>query len=207
MVPVSTGREASAGPAPMTGDDLSARCVALSNQAQHFGAAGPGASWLSHAARCLAEVTLPWERQVGTTTGERSYRLLVRSAGVEAWLIHWPSGGRLQLHDHGGASGALRVVSGQLSETYIDAHCHLATRRLGVGRGVAFGPSYVHDVANTAEFGATSVHVYAPPADTMFFYRYEGPGRLRRVGEAPFEDHDEVLRPAVGSCSGVALSH
>jgi hypothetical protein len=177
--------------------DLGARCASLAEQADAFDVAGPGARWLSSAARSLAEVAQPWELpnrkgQVGVPGDERSYRLLVRSDAVEAWLIHWPSGGRLHLHDHGGASGALRVVSGELHETYIDAHCQLAARSLATGPGIAFGPAYIHDVANTAEDGATSVHVYAPPADTMAFYRYGGPGQVVRVGEGPFEEDDAL---------------
>jgi hypothetical protein len=194
-------------PGLMPGGDLSARCNALAEQARGFGRLGPGAKWLAQAARSIAEVVLPWELQVGPPTDERSYRLLLQTEGVEAWLIHWPSGGRLQLHDHGGASGALQVVSGVLDETYVDGRGRLARRDHGVGRGVAFGPRYVHDVANTTEFGATSVHVYAPTADTMYFYRYEGPGRLRRVGEAPFEETDQSGEQAMASCSGDALSY
>jgi mannose-6-phosphate isomerase-like protein (cupin superfamily) len=158
---------------------------------------------LSAAARTLWEVALPWELQVGAPTSERSYELLVRSPGIEVWLIHWPCGGRLQLHDHGGASGAFRVVSGELRETYVDARCRLAQRRVGPGRGVAFGPGYVHDVENTEEEGATSIHVYAPPSDRMFFYRYEGPGQLVRVGSAPFEEAESVSPPLFGANGGL----
>ena len=168
--------------------DLEARCRQLAEIADRSGPAGPGPRWLSAAARSLREVALPWEDHFGPPAEERSYQLLVRSRCLEVWLIHWPCGGRLQLHDHGGASGAFRVISGELQETYLDARCRLAQRQVGVGQGLGFGPHYVHDVANTHEEGATSIHVYAPPSDRMFFYRYQGPGRLLRVGSAPFEE-------------------
>jgi hypothetical protein len=168
--------------------DLASRCALLAEQAKGFGSAGPGLRWLSQAARSLSEVAAPWELQVGPPGEERAYELLVRTGAVEVWLIHWPCGGRLQLHDHGGASGALQVVSGELYETYVDARCRLAERRVRAGQGIAFGPSYIHDVANTEVAGATSIHVYAPPSNHMSFYRHDGPGRLRRVGEAPFEE-------------------
>jgi len=173
--------------------DLDARCRQLAEFADRSAGAGLGPRWLSAAARSLAEVARPWEDHIGPPAEERSYRCLVRSPYLEVWLIHWPCGGRLQLHDHGGASGAFRVISGELQETYIDARCRLAQRQVGVGQGLAFGPRYVHDVANTHEDGATSVHVYAPPADVMFFYRYQGPGQLLQVGSAPFEEPEATL--------------
>jgi mannose-6-phosphate isomerase-like protein (cupin superfamily) len=187
--------------APALAGDLGMRCSQLADAAARFDHGVPGRRWLSAAARALGEVAQPWELQVGAPSSERSYELLVRTARIEVWLIHWPCGGRLQLHDHGGASGAFRVVSGELRETYVDARCRLAQRRVGPGRGVAFGPGYVHDVENTEEQGATSIHVYAPPSDHMSFYRYEGPGQLTRVGSGPFEETDsgseDSGRPAV----------
>src|SRR5690348_3260642 len=48
---------------------------------------------------------------------ERSWRLLARTDMYDAWLIAWPAGGAIELHDHGGSSGAIVVVSGALTES------------------------------------------------------------------------------------------
>src|SRR4051794_23402743 len=50
--------------------------------------------------------------------GERWYTPLAVAAGFEGWLITWPAGARLALHDHGVAGGTLVVVEGELTERY-----------------------------------------------------------------------------------------
>lgn len=105
---------------------------------------------------------------------ERTYRLLSRDDVVEAWLIAWPPGGRLDLHDHGISSGAFFVVEGELEEFYSRRLCPLTVfrRRLHpVGSGVGFRGRYVHDVRNPGTANALSVHVYSPPLEAMTFYR------------------------------------
>ncbi len=42
------------------------------------------------------------------------------------------------------------------------------------GGGAAFGPTYVHDVVNSDDAPATSVHAYSPPMASMTFYRQAG---------------------------------
>ena len=103
---------------------------------------------------------------------ERTYRALVASPHLEGRLIAWPAGGRLDLHDHGGASGALRVVGGELLEQFGTPGGALRTRRIGAGQGVSFGPSYVHDVANPGGPLATSVHLYSAAERSMAFHRH-----------------------------------
>lgn len=105
---------------------------------------------------------------------ERTYRLLGRDDVVEAWLIAWPPGGRLDLHDHGISSGAFFVVEGELEEIYSRRLFPLTVfrrRRHPVGRGVGFRGRYVHDVRNPGTGNALSVHVYSPPLEAMTFYR------------------------------------
>lgn len=166
--------------------DLEATVAALAGEAELLGGSADP-RWLAWAAVRLAAAVGPWAQQVGPPPAERTYLPLLRSAEVEAWLIYWPTGGRLQLHDHGGAAGALRVIEGELREQYVDGHRGVAERWLAASQGIAFGRNYVHDVANHTGTGATSVHVYAPPTASMSFYRLSGGGRLERVGEAPGE--------------------
>jgi hypothetical protein len=106
----------------------------------------------------------------------RSYELLELTDDLEIWAIHWPKDQGLELHDHGGSSGALWVVDGALEEHSLGRGGGLIHRTLEVGGGSAFGPSHIHDVVNTGAVPATSVHVYSPPMASMTFYRQEGPG-------------------------------
>jgi hypothetical protein len=105
---------------------------------------------------------------------ERSYELLELHDDLEIWAIHWPKDKGLSLHDHGGSSGALWVIAGGLVEHSVGDRGGLIDRRIEVGGGAAFGPTYIHDVVNASEVPATSVHVYSPPMESMTFYRQEG---------------------------------
>ena len=106
----------------------------------------------------------------------RSYELLELTDELEIWAIHWPKDQGLELHDHGGSSGALWVVAGTLEEHSVAAGARLVHRSIEVGGGTAFGPTYVHDVVNASDAPATSVHVYSPPMASMTFYRQQGAG-------------------------------
>jgi Cysteine dioxygenase type I len=105
---------------------------------------------------------------------ERKYELLELTDDLEIWAIHWPRDIALELHDHGGSSGALWVVDGSLNEHYVGADGALTHRDLVEGSGTGFGPSYIHDVVNTLDAPATSLHAYSPPMASMTFYRQEG---------------------------------
>jgi len=100
-----------------------------------------------------------WTRLLGT----RSY---------DAWLIGWPPGSGLDLHDHGESSAAVFVVTGALDEQHLARGTtgHVATRRLVAGDAVAFDSAHVHAVHNTTDRDALSVHVYSPPLSTMTFF-------------------------------------
>jgi predicted metal-dependent enzyme (double-stranded beta helix superfamily) len=117
---------------------------------------------------------------------QRTYELLELNDTMEIWAIHWPKDVRLELHDHGGSSGALWVIGGSLQEAFLERDGSLARRGIVVGGGVAFGPSYVHDVVNVSPTPATSVHVYSPPMASMTFYRQCQDGRGLRVDRAEY---------------------
>src|SRR5580658_7208521 len=46
----------------------------------------------------------------------RSWRLMARTPDFDAWLIAWPKGGKVELHDHGTSTGAVSVIRGALVE-------------------------------------------------------------------------------------------
>jgi hypothetical protein len=150
------------------------------------------AAWLASAAGWLAEVAPAWAAMTGPVPTERSYRRLCQSPALEAWLICWPTGGRLQLHDHGGASGAFEIIEGTLEERSLRSRswpagpvpaepppdgllgARLRHRLIGPGEPVAFDGGYIHDVRNTGGTMTTSVHVYGPALRPMAFYRLDG---------------------------------
>jgi len=102
---------------------------------------------------------------------ERRYRLLERTADYELWVIYWPEGPGLSLHDHGGSAGAFHVIGGALEETGTTRRgLRLRRRRLEGGQGRSFGPEHVHGIINPHAAPATSVHAYSPPLTSMTFY-------------------------------------
>jgi oxalate decarboxylase/phosphoglucose isomerase-like protein (cupin superfamily) len=141
-------------------------------------AALPDIDALGAIATELAARAVAWEERTGAVPAVRSYERIVSTSTYEAWLICWPVGTRLDLHDHGQSAGAFAVVCGTLDETVVvegtavvHHHRHGSTQ--------AFGPSYVHAVANHGEHPATSVHVYSPPLGFMDFYDQDDDGALQ----------------------------
>lgn len=113
-----------------------------------------------------------WTQLTPLTDTERWYALLAATDTFEAWVIGWPVGGAIELHDHGGASGAIHVVRGALVETSTNRvlRTPLARARVVEGEAVSFGAAHVHDVVNLGDRPALSIHVYAPRLVSMTFY-------------------------------------
>jgi predicted metal-dependent enzyme (double-stranded beta helix superfamily) len=124
----------------------------------------------------LADSPEIWWPKVQRSTGERWYVPLLQDDAFEAWVLGWPIGGGIELHDHGASSGALMVVEGTLLETYIGASewvrpgGRLRHRRLPEGALVSFGPEHIHDVVNGGARQALSIHAYSPRLRSMTFY-------------------------------------
>ncbi|WP_448615659.1 cysteine dioxygenase [Modestobacter sp. URMC 112] len=107
-------------------------------------------------------------------------------AGAQVWLLSWLPTQGTPLHDHGRSGGAFAVVRGTLTERVVAADrpgraVREGTADLTAGRVRAFGSHYVHQVTNTADRPAVSVHVYAPRLTEMNTYRVAG-DRLERTG-------------------------
>jgi predicted metal-dependent enzyme (double-stranded beta helix superfamily) len=124
---------------------------------------------------------------VSVVDDERSWLPLVPPSGeddVGAWIIRWPPGAGTGWHDHGGSSGAMVVVSGELIESSVGSvwsrvadHDSVPLpdgvgrrRRLHAGADRAFGPWFIHEVVNRGDVPAYSVHVYAPKLPLMRRY-------------------------------------
>jgi predicted metal-dependent enzyme (double-stranded beta helix superfamily) len=140
---------------------------------------------LARVARSLAEVVRHDGFDVGgafaragvardaSPDGGRRYCRIVDSSWLEVWIIEWGPATRLELHDHGGASGAVDVLDGELVETYASSFADgrsLSSRQLAAGTSFSFGPKHVHEVWNPAGAPALSLHAYSPRLSTMTFY-------------------------------------
>jgi len=106
---------------------------------------------------------------------ERRWDVMAASATFEAWVIAWPPGGAIELHDHGGSFGAVAVVAGALNETAVVSQpagaIALRTMTIGPGHSISFPEHHVHDIVNSGDTPAISVHVYAPRLTSMTYYR------------------------------------
>jgi hypothetical protein len=101
-----------------------------------------------------------------TDPRHRSWALMATDDTFEAWVIAWPAGGAVELHDHGDSAGAVVVVAGALVETTVtggpDGTVGTVRDTIPTGGSVKFGPGHVHDIVNLGPVPAVSVHVYGP---------------------------------------------
>ncbi len=97
---------------------------------------------------------------------ERSWKLVARTPDFDAWLIAWPRGGKVELHDHGASSGAVSVIAGTLVEAVPwredSGRLALVRHELRPGTTLEFGTGRVHDVTNESDEYTLSLHVYSP---------------------------------------------
>jgi len=139
-----------------------------------------------------------WESLEAVET--RSWRLFARTEACDAWLIAWPIGGAIQLHDHGESAGAIVVVSGALEETRIKrntAGVFEPARSTLVAGGVpaSFSRHEIHDVTNAGPAAALSLHVYSPRLTTATFYELLGDKLVVRLREQVADDEPQA-RPS-----------
>jgi mannose-6-phosphate isomerase-like protein (cupin superfamily) len=120
----------------------------------------------------LARGAHRWQSIVRHEPDRRWYERILRTDDYEAWVLGWDLAQGIELHDHGGSSGALCVIEGLLLETYTDSWTRRPqrTRRIGAGDAFAFPADHVHHLVNPGPGIATSVHVYSPPLVEMTFY-------------------------------------
>jgi quercetin dioxygenase-like cupin family protein len=127
---------------------------------------------------------------------ERWHQRIYRDRRIDIWLISWLPSQGTQLHDHGGSSGAFTVLSGTLTETVVTGARTLHDNERDTGSAVGFGPHYVHDVRNTSDSPAVSVHAYSAPLTTMNYYDLSD-GELVRLATLATDDPEAELDPAL----------
>ena len=153
----------------------------------------PTLRWLATVAQGWAEQPAIWRPLVHHAAAARWVEPVALNEHSEVWLQGWPVGEHVELHDHGGVSGALCVIEGRLAETYADGWdaARLRRRRLRPGVVSAFGPDYVHDVVNAGRTQALSIQVYSPRLLSMTFYAFRR-GRGLEVVRRELSDHPVV---------------
>lgn len=121
----------------------------------------------------LAEAESLWRPHLALDPTDRGKVRLVATDVYEVWLLGWMPGQGVDLHDHGGANAAFRVVDGALVELEVDhgaAGRVLRRRTLPTGSTRRVPSGVVHDVLNVSSAPAASIHAYSPPLRTMGFY-------------------------------------
>jgi quercetin dioxygenase-like cupin family protein len=125
--------------------------------------------------------TGPWPPQPGTRTGpdpggappgpalsaDRPWSVpLLVTPEAEAWLLGWPPGLVTPAHDHGGATVAVTVVEGALSEECLDPTIWTTGRRTTwrAGATAVFPPGHVHLLGAAGDRPAVAVHAWSRPA-------------------------------------------
>lgn len=114
-----------------------------------------------------------WRPQIVHDGETRWHSQLLWSPRVEIWLIGWHAGQGLELHDHGGASGAFTVCEGTIEVrqgSSLRSRDGLRQRTLRQGDTVTFDSEYIHEVANRSTGPATTIHAFSPALVTMGHY-------------------------------------
>lgn len=129
---------------------------------------------------------LPVEPEAGHS---RRWALLRRDDEMEAWIIAWPSGTGLGLHDHDGSGAGIHIVAGRLRERFVGADGELAVRWWPAGYRFDLPGDHVHEVVNVDIDEAVSIHVYSPPVGDVRFREdvAVGPYSAHSVAEQPTE--------------------
>jgi hypothetical protein len=122
--------------------------------------------------------------------GGRHYASLHRDGHVDVWLLCWTADSDTGWHDHDGSSGAVRVVSGAITESNPrigGAHVEVL---VAAGSSFAFGPDHIHRLTGAAA-QSVSIHAYSPPLERMGQYSIDDGGVMRRVPRG----YTDELRP------------
>jgi hypothetical protein len=91
---------------------------------------------------------------------------LLVTPDVDAWLLGWPAGFVTPAHDHGGATVAVTVIEGSLSEECLDPTIWTTGRRTTwrAGASTLFPAGHVHLLGAAGDRPAMAVHAWGGPA-------------------------------------------
>jgi quercetin dioxygenase-like cupin family protein len=114
----------------------------------------------------IAQVPNVWRSLVRHCADGRQPVRLLGTRACEVWVIGWLRDQNVRLHDHGGSAAAVIVTDGELTERRLTGD----ERRYVAGAVEYLGPDTIHDVVNSRDVPATSIHVYSPPLRSMTYY-------------------------------------
>jgi Cysteine dioxygenase type I len=120
-----------------------------------------------------------WAHHVAFSADGRHYVSLHRDDHVDVWLLCWTEVSDTGWHDHDVSAGAVRVVSGALTESNPrigGAHVQVL---MAAGASFAFGPDHIHRLTGAAP-QSVSIHAYSPPLQRMGQYIIDDEGVMRR---------------------------
>ena len=121
-------------------------------------------------AQVSPEELVPWI-QFGDTQYARNR--IRRTDQYEVLCLCWKPGQKSPTHDHLNSSAAIRVISGNASETAFEAHGDqfeiIGKRSFRPGDVHAEGPELIHQFGNSAESSENLVtlHIYSPPLSSV----------------------------------------
>jgi quercetin dioxygenase-like cupin family protein len=140
------------------------------NEPANGPANGPSTEPTPAAAGPLAGRAAEQQRRVlwssTTPTGAAWSVPLLVTPYVEAWLLGWPAGLVTPAHGHGGATVAVTVVEGSLSEECLDPTIWTTGRRTTwrAGASTVFPSGHVHLLGAAGGRPAVAVHAWSGPA-------------------------------------------
>jgi predicted metal-dependent enzyme (double-stranded beta helix superfamily) len=94
--------------------------------------------------------------------GARHFVSLYRDDHLDVWLLCWTCGSDTGWHDHDGSAGAVRVVSGALTESNPRIGGAHRQAQMPAGASFSFGPDHIHRLTGAAA-QSVSIHAYSPP--------------------------------------------
>lgn len=121
-----------------------------------------------------------WSHQVAFPEEGRHYVSLYRDEHVDVWLLCWTSGSDTGWHDHDGSAGAVRVVSGAVTESTPRIGGEPAAVTRPGGTSFTYDPDHIHRLTGAAG-QSVSIHVYSPPLVRMGQYSIDDQGVIRRL--------------------------
>ncbi len=134
-----------------------------------------------------------WSAHVAFDDRERVFVSLHRDDHVDLWLLCWTAVNDTGWHDHDVSSGAVRVVTGALTESNPRIGGAPVTRVVRAGESFGFGPDHIHRLTGAVD-RSVSIHAYSPPLWRLGQYSIDADGVMRRRSVS----YAEELRPTAG---------